>query len=263
MDRTHDAAANSKDGIVRLSDEEPVREILIDALFSLWSTANNLSRIRPSCNERYRVTVFGSARPQADHWVYEEVERMCAGLAGMGCDLVTGGGPGLMEAANRGASMGHPDGKAENIGIRVQLPFEQSANPFVEELFSHGTFFTRLHQFVLMSDAYVVVPGGIGTLLETTMVWQLLQVRQLDTPLILVGPMWRGLIEWARSQMLRPGFELAELPDFEIPVCVDTTDEAMGIIRRHHDDWLNARREPPTSESTDSHPEPKPERPKT
>lgn len=231
-----------EDGIVRLSDEEPVRQILIDALFSLWSTANNLSRIRPTRKDRYRVTVFGSARTEAGHWVYEEVERMCAGLAAMGCDIVTGGGPGLMEAANRGVALGHPDGQSENIGIRVQLPFEQSVNPFVDDVFSHGTFFTRLHQFVLMSDAYVVVPGGIGTLLETTMIWQLLQVRQLSTPLILVGPMWDGLIEWARSQMLRPGFELAGPHDFDIPVCVDSTDEAMSVIRDHHQAWLTERR---------------------
>lgn len=236
------APSGGDDGIVRLSDEETVRQILIDALFSLWSTANNLSRIRPSKDDRYRVTVFGSARTSGDHWVYEDVERMCAGLAAFGCDLVTGGGPGLMEAANRGASLGNPASDAENIGIRVQLPFEQSANPFVGEVFSHGTFFTRLHQFVLMSDAYVVVPGGIGTLLETTMIWQLVQVRQLNTPLILVGPMWRGLIDWAKAQMLRPGFELAGPADFDIPICVDTTDEAMGIIRRHHDEWRDERR---------------------
>lgn len=247
MDQTRDVSPGCGDGTVKLSDEEPVRQILIDALFSLWSTANNLSRIRPSKDDRYRVTVFGSARTEADHWVYEEVERLCAGLSALGCDLVTGGGPGLMEAANRGAALGNPGSGAENIGIRVQLPFEQSANPFVGEVFSHGTFFTRLHQFVLMSDAYVVVPGGIGTLLETTMVWQLLQVRQLDAPLILVGPMWRGLIDWARSQMLRPGFELAGPSDFDIPKCVDTTDEAMEIIRRHHDKWTDACRHGPRS----------------
>ena len=243
------SAPPGDDGIVRLSDEETVRKIVIDALFSLWSTANNLSRIRPSKDDRYRVTVFGSARTQDDHFVYEEVERMCAGLAAMGCDLVTGGGPGLMEAANRGAALGNPDSTAENIGIRVQLPFEQSANPFVGEVFSHGTFFTRLHQFVLMSDAYVVVPGGIGTLLEATMVWQLVQVRQLHTPLILVGPMWRGLVDWARSQMLRPGFELAGPHDFDIPICVDSTDEAMEVIKRHHQEWREAGRETPAEKA--------------
>ena len=231
-----------EDGIIRMSDEDSVRKILVDALFSLWSTANDLSRIRPTRKDRYRVTVFGSARTDSAHWVYEEVERMCAGLAAIGCDVVTGGGPGLMEAANRGASLGNPDGDAESIGIRVQLPFEQSANPFVEDIFRHGTFFTRLHQFVLMSDAYVVVPGGIGTLLETAMIWQLVQVRQLNTPLILVGPMWQGLIDWAREQMLRPGFELAGADDFDIPVCVNSTDEAMTRVRGYYRAWQDQRR---------------------
>lgn len=74
------------------------------------------------------------------------------------------------------------------MGIRVELPFEQDVNSFVSQAFEHRTFFTRLHQFVLASDAYIVAPGGIGTVLETLMIWQLLQVRHLrDTPLILVG----------------------------------------------------------------------------
>jgi uncharacterized protein (TIGR00730 family) len=227
-------------GTVSLADEDGVRRILVDSLFGLWSTVNNLSRLRPSCDDRYRVTIFGSARTKAGHWVYEEVRRMCAGISALGCDIVTGGGPGLMEAANRGARDGQSDQNAENIGIRVHLPFEQSVNPFVEHAFQHGTFFTRLHQFVLMSDAYIVAPGGIGTLLETAMIWQLLQVRQLDVPLILVGPMWRGLVDWASSQMLRPGFELASPRDFQIPICVKTADEAVAVITEHHEKWASS-----------------------
>ena len=100
---------------------------------------------------------------------------MAAVLAEMGCDIVTGGGPGLMQAANEGAA----SCQAESIGIRVDLPFEQEVNSFVTQAFEHRTFFTRLHQFVLTSDAYVVAPGGIGTVLETMMIWQLLQVRHL------------------------------------------------------------------------------------
>src|SRR6478736_9908229 len=87
---------------VSLADEEAVRRILVDTLFGLWTTVNNLTRLRPSKRERYRVTVFGSARTEPGNWVYEEVRHMCAGLAELGCDIVTGGGPGLMEAANLG-----------------------------------------------------------------------------------------------------------------------------------------------------------------
>ena len=225
---------------VSLDDEEGVRRILVDTLFGLWATVNNLSRLRPSRRKRFRVTVFGSARTEPGSWVYEEVRTMCAGLSALGCDIVTGGGPGLMEAANRGAAEGDASSVADNIGIRVHLPFEQNANPFVEQAFEHETFFTRLHQFVLMSDAYIVAPGGIGTLLESAMIWQLLQVRQLDVPLVFAGPMWKGLVDWTKAQMLRPGFELVSVRDLDIPICVDTAEEAVAIIREHHAKWLAA-----------------------
>ena len=131
---------------VSLADEDAVKRILTDTLFGLWATVNNLSRLRPSKRERYRVTVFGSARTRPGHWVYEEVRRMAAGLSAMGCDIVTGGGPGLMQAANEGAQEAGAGERVQSIGIRVELPFEQEVNPFVEPAFEHRTFFTRLHQ---------------------------------------------------------------------------------------------------------------------
>jgi hypothetical protein len=226
---------------VSLADEEAVKRILTDTMFGLWSTVNNLSRLRPSKRERYRVTVFGSARTDPDHWVYQEVKRMCAALSDMGCDIITGGGPGLMQAANEGAKEVNAAERVQSIGIRVELPFEQEVNPFVEQAFDHETFFTRLHQFVLMSDAYIVAPGGIGTVLESMMIWQLLQVRHLQgTPLIYTGRMWQGLVDWAAQMMLRPGFELASPADMRIPQCVDGADEAIAIIREHHARWQAA-----------------------
>jgi len=183
-----DPTAPHEPRTVSLADEEAVKRIVVDTLFGLWATVNNLSRLRPSKRERYRITVFGSARTQPGHWVYQEVKRMSAALSAMGCDIVTGGGPGLMQAANEGARDAQAPERVQSIGIRVGLPFEQEVNPFVEQAFEHETFFTRLHQFVLMSDAYVVAPGGIGTVLESMMIWQLLQVRHLhDTPLNLCG----------------------------------------------------------------------------
>jgi uncharacterized protein (TIGR00730 family) len=227
---------------VSLADEEGVKRILIDTIFGLWATVNNLTRLQPSKRERYRVTVFGSARTQPGHWVYKEVKHMAEALAAMGCDIVTGGGPGLMQAANEGAEAVNAGERVQSIGIRVELPFEQKVNPFVEQAFEHQTFFTRLHQFVLMSDAFIVAPGGIGTVLESTMIWQLLQVRHLhDTPLILAGPMWKGLVDWASAVMRRPGFELANAEDMNIPRCVDTADEAIAIVREHHARWLAAQ----------------------
>jgi predicted Rossmann-fold nucleotide-binding protein len=115
------------------------------------------------------------------------------------------------------------------------LPFEQEVNPFVQLAFEHRTFFTRLHHFVLTSNAFVVAPGGIGTVLEMAMVWQLLQVRHLEhTPFILVGRMWAGLIDWARNSMLSFETPLANAEDMNIPVCVTNSDEAIAVIREHH-----------------------------
>lgn len=227
---------------VSLADEEGVKRILVDTLFGLWSTINNLTRLRPSKRERFRVTIFGSARTEPDHWVYQEVKRIAAELATLGCDIVTGGGPGLMQAANEGAHEATGARPAGSIGIRVQLPFEQDVNPFVEQAFEHGSFFTRLHHFVLVSDAFVVVPGGIGTVLEAMMVWQLLQVRHLyDVPLVLVGPMWRELVDWASRAMLRPGFELASPVDMTIPHCVDDAEGALATLRARHAAWTAAQ----------------------
>jgi predicted Rossmann-fold nucleotide-binding protein len=107
-------------------------------------------------------------------------------------------------------------------------------NPFVELAFEHRTFFTRLHHFVLASDAFIVAPGGIGTVLETMMIWQLLQVRHLDqTPLVMVGVMWPGLIAWVRDEMLSFETPLVNPEDVNIPICVANSDEAIAIIRSH------------------------------
>ena len=144
----------------------------------------------------------------------------------MGCDIMSGGGPGLMQAANEGAHSVDPQACTARSGINIELPFEQEINPFVSQAYGHRTFFSRLHHFMIISDAFVVVPGGIGTLLELSLVWQLLQVRKLyNTPLILVGKMWAELVEWARRTMLQEGSELASEVDFTIPHCVNTIEE--------------------------------------
>ena len=223
---------------ISMADEEGVKRILVDTVFGLWSIVNNLTRMRPTRRERYRVTLFGSARAKPGTWVYDEVRLLAAALAEMGCDIVTGGGPGLMQAANEGAASSAAADRVQSVGIRVDLPFEQEVNPFVKEAYEHQTFFTRLHQFVLMSDAYIVLPGGIGTVLEATMVWQLLQVRHLhDTPLIFIGEMWGELVDWAKRHMLRPGLELASPEDMELPRCVATAEEVIALVRDHQARW--------------------------
>jgi uncharacterized protein (TIGR00730 family) len=228
-------ATISRTNPVKLANEEDVKKVVVDSILGLWDVVNNLTRLQPSRRERYRVTIFGSARAQPGTLVYDETKRVAKALAALGCDIITGGGPGLMQAANEGVAAA---GAAKSLGIRVDLPFEQEVNPFVELAFEHRTFFTRLHHFVLASDAFVVAPGGIGTVLETMMIWQLLQVRHLEsTPLILVGKMWPGLVEWVRSAMLSFEPPLANAEDVNIPICVGTADEAIEIIREHRVQW--------------------------
>jgi uncharacterized protein (TIGR00730 family) len=232
-------ACKEKLGDVSLADEEAVQQILVNTVFNLWDIVNNLTRLRPSKHERYRVTIFGSARAKPGTHVYDEVKRVAAVLAEMGCDIITGGGPGLMQAANEGAAMANALDRHQSVGIRVDLPFEQEINPFVLQAFEHKTFFTRLHHFVLASDAFVVTPGGIGTVLELMMVWQLLQVRHVHgTPLILVGKMWADLVDWAKAHLLAPALSLASVEDMAIPECVNTADEAIALLRKHHAKWL-------------------------
>jgi hypothetical protein len=226
--------------VISLGDEDAVKEVVWKSVLGLWDLINDLTRLQPSRRERYRVSIFGSARARAGSFGYEETKRVAGALAEMGCDIITGGGPGLMEAANEGAASS-PE-RAKSVGIRVDLPFEQEVNAFVGLAFEHRTFFTRLHQFVLLSDAFLVAPGGIGTVLEMLMIWQLLQVRHLrDTPLILVGRMWPGLVEWARASMLSTTPPLANPEDMAIPRCVPTGDEAVTLIREHHARWAAAR----------------------
>jgi len=224
---------------ISLADEEQVRQVLATSVLGLWDVVNTLTRLKPSRQERFRVTIFGSARLAPGSVGYEETKRTAAALAEMGCDIITGGGPGLMQAANEGAAA--VAGRVRSVGIRIDLPFEQNANAFVTDAFTHRTFFTRLHQFVLTSDAFIVAPGGIGTVLETTMIWQLLQVHHLhNVPLILVGEMWPGLIRWARESMLATEPPLASPGDMDIPRVVANADEAIAIIREHHEAWVRS-----------------------
>ena len=228
--------------IVKLSDEDAATALLERAVGGLWNVVNDLTRIRRTTRQNYRVTIFGSARIKPGTPAYEGAKKLAAELTAMGCDILTGGGPGMMQAANEGAHLAGQLGLHRSIGINIELPFEQSVNPFVTQAFTHRTFFTRLHHFMIASDAFIVTPGGIGSLLELSLAWQLLQVRHLyNTPLILVGKMWAGLVEWAREAMLAEGHELASPVDFTIPLCVNTIEEAIALISENRSAWLAAQ----------------------
>jgi len=227
--------------IVKLSDENATLGVLERAVGGLWEVVNQLTRLRRTTRQNYRVTIFGSARLQPGSEAYEGVKKLAAELTSMGCDILTGGGGGLMQAANEGAHSADPSGQ-RSVGINIELPFEQEVNPFVTQSFEHRTFFSRLHHFMIMSDAFVVTPGGIGSLLELSLCWQLLQVRHLyNVPLILVGKMWADMVDWAHGAMRIEGKELASEVDFKIPHCVNTIDETLALIRENRAAWLAAQ----------------------
>ncbi len=225
-----------------LTDRDDARStnlIIRDAVLKLWDVVDELTKLRPMRTDDYNVTIFGSARIQPKTSQYEEIRRLAGELARLGCNIITGGGPGLMQAANEGAMDASPENPERSIGIRVDLGFEQATNAFVGHVYQHKTFFSRLHHFVLQSNAFVVVPGGIGTTLETMMVWQLLQVHKLyDTPLVLVGPMWADLVAWARTHMIDGPPRLADPVDMTIPTCVEHIDHAIEVLRAHHQKWI-------------------------
>src|SRR5262245_48111346 len=111
--------------LVSLANESQVLDLLGSSVLGLWQVVNNLTRLRPTSRDRYRVTIFGSARVPRSHWVYKAVRDLAAELTRLNCDIVTGGGPGLMQAANEGAKHANPKAKRGSMGIRVDLPFEQ------------------------------------------------------------------------------------------------------------------------------------------
>src|SRR5437588_5378778 len=214
-----------RDGQAKKRSNVDPAHILDKAIYQLWDTINDLDQIQPERVEHYRVSVFGSSRIQRGDPIYEEVKTLCFELAKMGVDIVTGGGPGLMEAANAGAMEGQVDSHARSFGLAIHLPTEEQANPFVNKVFRHRTFFSRLHHFVRLSSAFIVFPGGIGTALELFMVWQLLQVKHMrEHPLILVGTMWPGLIDWMRATMSERG--LASAPDMDVGHLVGSAADA-------------------------------------
>lgn len=208
------------------------------AILLLYSLIHRLDRAAPGEKRYFRVAIFGSSRIQENDAIYIRVRELARQLSFMGCDIVTGGGPGLMRAANEGARDGAYRHKTRSFGLTILLPIEEQPNPFLDEVAHHSTFFSRLHQFIRLSHAYVVVDGGIGTTLEALMVWQLLQVKMLsDRPLIFVGPMWRGLRSWVEAEIVGRG--LASPGDLDVAVWVDTIDEALEVVRKARDEFLS------------------------
>jgi uncharacterized protein (TIGR00730 family) len=181
----------------------------------------------------YRVAIFGSSRIKEGDREYRDVFEIAQGLGALGFDVVTGGGPGLMQAANAGNRSA--DSGSQSIGLNIKLPHEQLANPFLDIKREFDRFSGRLDTFMSLSDAVVVAPGGIGTLLELFYAWQLVQVGQIcQTPIILFGGLWRPLVHWLNAEVLRRGYIGAG--DLEGVFLRDSAAEVVDLIRRIHED---------------------------
>lgn len=205
-------------------------EIIEGVLVKLWDVIHDLEVIYPQRDDYFRVSIFGSSRVREGDKIYEDVRFLARELAMMGCDIVTGGGPGLMEAANLGAKDGNIKGVVKSFGLPIEVPGEPR-NPYVDRATIHRSFFSRLHHFVFLSSAFVAMPGGIGTLLEIVTIWQLLQVKKIkDRPLILVGEIWEGLLEWMEEFMLKNNYVSKE--DLKLPNTVKEVKDALPIIEK-------------------------------
>ena len=184
----------------------------------------------------YRVCIFGSARIKPDTKAYNDVFELARYLSWEGIDVLTGGGPGLMEAANMGARLGSEEKKTKSLsyGLSIQLEFEPEPNRHLDIKRHHHKFSSRLDDFIRLSHSVVCTPGGIGTMLEFFFVWQLIQVKHATPrPIVLLEKdFWSGIIDWMKDVPLKRG--LVGEKDFNMIHIVDTPQEVFEIISAHH-----------------------------
>jgi hypothetical protein len=175
------------------------------------------------------VSVFGSARTVADEDLYKETEELARQLVEGGYAVITGGGPGLMEAANKGAM----EAGGDSVGLHIHLPLEQAANDFQTRRCEFKYFFVRKVMFVKYAMAYVVMPGGIGTLDELFEAAVLTQTKRIKPfPIILYkSDYWNGLMDWIRTTMTQWGF-IGE-DELDMITILDTPEEVVTYIKRH------------------------------
>ena len=184
-----------------------------------------LAPIRPA------VSIFGSARLGPDHPYYLQAEKGARLLSDAGFSVISGGGPGIMEAASKGAF----HGKSPSVGLNIQLPQEQQSNSYQNISLSFRHFFARKVMFVKFAAAYVVMPGGFGTLDELTEALTLIQTgKGRRIPLILMhAPFWGGLLDWFRERLVSEGMIAAE--DLDLLQVIDEPEQAVDAIFKHYE----------------------------
>ena len=192
---------------------------------------SKLSRIGPC------VSIFGSARTKPDNKYFKLAEDIAFKLTQQGYGVITGGGPGIMEAGNMGAKKG----KGKSVGLNIDLPFEQSANIFIDpdKLISFEHFFVRKVMFIKYAQGFIVLPGGFGTFDELFEAITLIQTEKIGKfPIILVGSSyWQGLINWIKEVVLAEENNINE-KDLDLIHIVDTADEAVEKINEFYSEYL-------------------------
>ncbi|MEO8590366.1 MAG: TIGR00730 family Rossman fold protein [Flavobacteriales bacterium] len=190
-----------------------------------------MQRIRPC------VSIFGSARTAPDKAEYKLAEEIAFQLTGNGYGVITGGGPGIMEAANKGAQRGG----GTSVGLNIELPFEQSPNPYIDKQKSlnFDYFFVRKVMFIKYSQGFVVMPGGFGTLDELFEALTLIQTQKIGRfPIILVGKKyWQGLYDWMKTTMGEQHANINVI-DLELFSLVDTPEEAVAAINSFYSKYV-------------------------
>mgnify|MGYP001463099977 FL=1 len=209
--------------------EKTVRKFLSKKIGQLNNIVADLDKLVTEIGSDYfRVSIFGSARIKPETHEYKQVYELAKKLVKNKVDIVTGGGPGLMEAANLGAK--DVKSKSKSFGLHVDLPFETSPNEHLDITYHHKRFSSRLDEFMRISHAVIVTPGGIGTVLELLYTWQLIQVNHISKrPVILLGDMWNGLIEWMKSEPLKR--TLMDDSDFDHIKVVQNIDDVVILLK--------------------------------
>ena len=182
------------------------------------------------------VSIFGSARTKEDSTYYQLAEKIAFQLTQNGYGVITGGGPGIMEAANKGAKRG----EGKSVGLNIELPFEQSSNDYIDndKLINFDYFFVRKVMFVKYAQGFIVLPGGVGTLDELFEAITLIQTKKIGKfPIVLVGKsFWAGLIEWIKQIMLKKEKNISP-EDLDLFSVVNTADEALDIINNFYNKY--------------------------
>ncbi|AXO79686.1 TIGR00730 family Rossman fold protein [Olleya aquimaris] len=189
-----------------------------------------MSAIGPS------VSIFGSARTKPDHKYYKLAENVASKIVDAGYGVITGGGPGIMEAGNKGAHLAG----GTSVGLNIELPFEQHDNPYIDsdKSLDFDYFFVRKVMFVKYSQGFVVMPGGFGTLDELFEAITLIQTNKIEKfPIILVGTdFWSGLMDWVKSTLLDKFANISE-GDLDLIHLVDTAEEVVDILDSFYKDY--------------------------